>query len=145
MGKGPVEVAICILHQSDQFLMQLRDNDPRILYPGYWALFGGHIEPGESPEVAVVREVMEEVSYALLSFEKFGIYRDTKVMRHVFHAPLNVGLEQLVLGEGWDMGLLSIEQIRLGQHYSKAAQQVRPVGPVHQQILTEFAAGRSAQ
>ncbi|MBE9028566.1 NUDIX hydrolase [filamentous cyanobacterium LEGE 11480] len=138
MASAPVEVAICILHQTDQFLMQLRDNDPKILYPGYWGLFGGHIEAGESPEVAVVREVLEEISYQLPSYEKFGIYGDEKVVRHVFHAPLNVGLEQLVLGEGWDMGLLAIEQIRSGTHYSSIAQQARPVGPIHQTILSDF-------
>jgi 8-oxo-dGTP pyrophosphatase MutT (NUDIX family) len=141
MSQYPVEVAICILHQGDRFLLQLRDNDPQILYPGYWALFGGHIEPGESPEVAVVREVMEEVSYALPHFEKFGIYRDEQVIRHVFQAPLMVNLDQLVLAEGWDMGLLTIAQIRSGAHYSTIAQQVRPIGPIHQQILSEFVAG----
>lgn len=138
MKQSPVEVAICILHQGDRCLMQLRDNDPRILYPGYWALFGGHLEPGESPEVAVVREIQEEISYGLPSFEKFGIYADDVAMRHVFHAPLTVGLEQLILGEGWDMGLLSIDQIQSGAHYSDIAQQSRPIGPVHQQILLEF-------
>lgn len=30
-------------------------------YPGVWDLPGGHIEPGESPEAALVRELHEEL------------------------------------------------------------------------------------
>jgi 8-oxo-dGTP diphosphatase len=134
----PPEVAICILHQANQFLMQLRDNDPKILYPGYWGLFGGHIEAGETPEVAVVRELEEEIAYQLPSVAKFGIYSDGTAIRHVFHATLTVGLDQLILGEGWDMGLLTIDEIRSGGHYSAIAQAVRPIGPIHQRILGEF-------
>jgi 8-oxo-dGTP pyrophosphatase MutT (NUDIX family) len=138
--KPPVDVAICILYTPDRFLMQLRDNDPRILYPGYWALFGGHIEAGETPEVAVVREVAEEISYTLPNtMKKFGIYADEIARRHVFAAPLMVDLTALSLNEGWDMGLLTIAEIRSGQHYSAAAQAKRPIGPIHQNILTEFA------
>jgi 8-oxo-dGTP diphosphatase len=138
--KPPVDVAICILYTSDRFLMQLRDNDPRILYPGYWALFGGHIEAGETPEVAVAREVAEEISYTLPdTVKKFGIYADEIARRHVFAAPLTVDLAALSLNEGWDMGLLTIDEIRSGQHYSAAAQEKRPIGPIHQNILTEFA------
>jgi 8-oxo-dGTP diphosphatase len=137
----PAEVAICVLYRDDRFLMQLRDNDPRILYPGYWALFGGHIEAGETPAVAVVREVMEEIGYGLPdTVRQFGIYADETARRHVFAAPLTVDLAALSLNEGWDMGLLTIDEIRSGQHYSDAAQSVRPIGPVHQRILTEFAA-----
>ncbi|PAX53327.1 NUDIX hydrolase [Brunnivagina elsteri CCALA 953] len=119
--------------------MQLRDNIPTILYPGYWALFGGHIEPGETPEVAVQREILEEIGYNLPStFTFFGFYPDEKVMRHVFHAPLEVEFNQLVLNEGWDMGLLTPEQIDKGVCYSENAQEERLLGPVHQRILQDF-------
>ena len=60
-----VSVAIAILHQDNKFLMQLRDDIPTIWYPGYWGFFGGHIELGETPEIAVGREVMEEINYEM--------------------------------------------------------------------------------
>jgi 8-oxo-dGTP diphosphatase len=124
-----LSVGIAILYRDGKFLMQLRDNIPSILYPGYWALFGGHIEPGETPEIAVQREILEEIGYNLPStFAFFGFYPDEKVMRHVFHAPL----------EGWDMGLLTPEQIDKGVCYSQNAQEERPLGPVHQRILQDF-------
>jgi 8-oxo-dGTP diphosphatase len=138
MSKPPVEVAICILYRGDGFLMQLRDNDPQILYPGYWGLFGGHIEVGETPEIAVVRELIEEIAYGLPQVTKFDVYQDDTAIRHVFHAPLTVELAELILSEGWDMGLLTIDEIRSGRHYSAVAQESRPIGPIHQKILTEF-------
>ncbi|MHC5938576.1 NUDIX hydrolase [Nostoc sp.] len=138
MNNQPVHVAIAILYQKNKFLMQLRDNIPGILYPGYWALFGGHIEPGETPEVAVKREILEEIGYTLPPFFEFGYYPGEKVVRHVFHAPLLMELNQLVLNEGWDMGLLTPEDIRQGNCYSQKAGEVRPLGSVHQRIMLDF-------
>ncbi|MEH2371496.1 NUDIX hydrolase [Nostoc sp.] len=138
MNNQPVHVAIAILYQKNKFLMQLRDNIPAILYPGYWALFGGHIEPGETPEVAVKREILEEIGYTLPPFVEFGYYPGERVIRHVFHAPLLMELNQLVLNEGWDMGLLTPEDIRQGNCYSQKAGEVRPLGSVHQQIMLDF-------
>ncbi|MBD6614365.1 NUDIX domain-containing protein [Komarekiella sp. 'clone 1'] len=138
MNNQPVHVAIAILYQENKFLMQLRDNIPGILYPGYWGLFGGHIEPGETPDVAVKREILEEIGYTLPPFFEFGCYSDEKVVRHVFQAPLLVELNQLILSEGWDMGLMTLEDIRQGNCYSQNAGEVRPLGHVHQRILLDF-------
>ena len=118
--------------------MQLRDNIPNIVYPGYWGLFGGHLEPGETPDVAVKRELLEEIDYIPPILSEFDCYSDSKVVRHVYHAPLKVEVNQLVLNEGWDMGLLKPEQIRQGSSYSAKAGQVRPLAPSSQQILLDF-------
>jgi 8-oxo-dGTP diphosphatase len=131
-------VAIAILYRDGKFLMQLRDNIPGIAYPGHWAFFGGHLEPGEKPENALKRELLEEIGFVPDAPIFFGDYADTKVIRHVFSAPLTVELDQLVLGEGWDMGLLTPEQIKAGECYSEIAGQVRPLGAAHQQILLDF-------
>jgi 8-oxo-dGTP diphosphatase len=134
----PVEVAIAILPYEGKFLMQLRDNIPTILYPGLWGLFGGHIEAGETPEIAVVREVMEEIGYQITTPEKFGCYSDSHVIRHVFYAPLTVDIDRLVLSEGWDFGLITPAQIEAGFAYSAIARAERPLGAVHQQITIDF-------
>ncbi|OKH27384.1 NUDIX hydrolase [Chroogloeocystis siderophila] len=131
-------VAIAILYRQNQFLMQLRDDIPGILYPGHWGLFGGHIESGEFPDVAVVRELQEEISYTPPIISKFGCYSDTRVVRHVYHAPLTVELDQLVLYEGWDLGLLTPEHILQGECYSEKAQDTKPLGTPHQKILLDF-------
>lgn len=132
------QVAIAILYRDQQFLLQLRDPRPDIIFPGHWAFFGGHLEPGESPDVAVRRELQEEIGYEPPQLTKFRIYADSRVVRHVYHGPLTVGLEALVLGEGWDLDLLTLSEIRQGHHFSQQAQQVCPIGPPHQKILLEF-------
>jgi 8-oxo-dGTP diphosphatase len=134
----PIEVAIAILPYEGKFLMQLRDNIPTILYPGLWGLFGGHIEAGETPEIAVEREVLEEIGYQLKDPKKFGCYSDDRVIRHIFYAPLTVGLDKLVLTEGWDFGLITPAQIEAGVAYSAIAGEERPLGTVHQQIMLDF-------
>lgn len=138
MNEQRVEVAIAILHRADRFLMQLRDNIPGIIYPGCWGFFGGHLDPGETPEVAVKRELQEEIGYLPPVISEFRCYSDSQVIRHVFQAPLTVELEQLVLGEGWDLGLLTAQEISKGESYSAVAGQVRPLGRPHQQILLDF-------
>jgi len=132
-------VAIAILYRDNKFLMQLRDNIPTIPYPGYWAFFGGHIEAGETPEIAVRREIIEEIGYTLPEkIYEFGRYDSETAVRHVFYAPLDVEFDKLVLGEGWDLGLVTPEEIRNGKRYSDVAGEERPLGEVHQQILLDF-------
>jgi 8-oxo-dGTP diphosphatase len=134
-------VAICVLYREGKLLMQLRDDIPTILYPGVWGLFGGHMEAGETPEVAMLREVAEEIGYTLpASFSKFGLYADEKVYRNVFQAPLTVSIDQLNLLEGWDLGLLSLAEIEAGEAYSVKAGVKKAIGPIHRQILLDFAA-----
>lgn len=133
-----LEVAIAILHRDGKFLMQLRDDIPGIIYPGHWGLFGGHIEPGESADTAVHRELLEEIGYTATNLTPFGRYDDDKVIRHVYQGQLEVELSALVLSEGWDMELLDPEDIRRGNGHSIRVQQTRPLAPAAQRILLDF-------
>ena len=138
MTKNQVEVAIAILYRDGKLLLQLRDDIPGIAYPGCWALFGGHIEAGEAPEIALRRELQEEIGYDIPSASKFGCYTDVAVIRHVFYAQLSVDVKDLVLKEGWDMALLTPDEIRVGSHFSEQAGMVRSLGNPHQRILLDF-------
>lgn len=133
-----IEVAIAILYNDRGFLMQLRDNIPGIIYPGCWGLFGGHIEPNETPEVALIRELQEEIGYQPLSYTKFDCDADERVIRHVFAAPLTVEITALNLQEGWDFGLLTVRDIEVGSCYSAIAKETRPLGEIHQRIMLNF-------
>ena len=133
------EVAIAILYREGEFLLQLRDNIPTIIHPGVWALFGGHLEAGETPEEAIVREIKEEIDYCLpTNIQKFNSYHHANVIRHVYFAPLTVSIEELNLQEGWDFALVSPEAIHEGYHYSSEAGEVRHLAPPHQNILLDF-------
>lgn len=135
-------VAIAILHREGKFLMQLRDDDPAIMHPGRWAFFGGHLEAGESPEMGVRRELLEEIGYCPAELTLFHSWEDTHVTRHVYHGILGVPLTELILTEGLDMQLLNRDDIQRGDYYSPRIQQVRPLGPPHQRILLDFIEGR---
>lgn len=133
-----IHVALAILVQDGRFLMQLRDNIPGIVYPGCWGLFGGHLEPGETPEVSLKRELVEEISYSPQEVFAFHSYQENEVIRHIFYAPLIVDLAELELKEGWDWGLVTLEEIRAGCRYSQKAGMVREIGKPHQKILLDF-------
>ncbi|HEY9863635.1 MAG TPA: hypothetical protein V6D21_05585, partial [Candidatus Obscuribacterales bacterium] len=82
----------------------------------------------------------EEIGYNVPEFSHFNYYADSLVNRIVFYAPLTVDLSQLVLNEGWDMGLLTPEDIQAGECYSKKAGMVRLIGNLHRKILLDFMA-----
>ncbi|NEP46851.1 MAG: NUDIX domain-containing protein [Okeania sp. SIO2H7] len=136
--EGVVRVAIAILYRDGKFLMQLRDDIPGIIYPGCWGFFGGHIEEGETPEAAVKRELQEEIGYVPPQISEFAMEREGNVIRHVFHGELTVELKDLVLGEGWDLGLVSVEDIEAGSCYSEKAGMRRNLGTPHRKILLDF-------
>ena len=54
--------------------MQLRDDNPAIMYPGHWGLTGGAAAKGETPEQTARREVMEETGLQLGHIEPFRAY-----------------------------------------------------------------------
>ncbi len=137
-GLAVTEVAIAILFQGDRFLMQLRDDIPGIVYPGHWTFFGGHLEPGESPDVGVWRELEEEISYRPPWLRLFRRQRQGQIIRNVFYGPIAVPITDLILGEGWDMALWTIPEIEAGVRYSAIADQVRPMGAPHQALLLAF-------
>lgn len=133
-------VAIAILYRKGKFLLQLRDDIPEIIHPGTWALFGGHLEMGETPEQGLQRELIEEISYAPPAVRLFGTYPIPGIVRYVYCGELTVDIMALKLNEGWDMALVSPEDIQKGECYSAIAQQVRPLATPHQEILLEFIA-----
>jgi 8-oxo-dGTP pyrophosphatase MutT (NUDIX family) len=138
MENSPVIVSLAIISQEGKFLLQLRDDLPYIRYPGQWGLFGGHLEPEETPEEALIRELQEEINYSAIALTKFSCYEDEDAIRHIYHVPLEVSISSLVLNEGWDLQLLKPEDIQKGSYYSSKANAVKRLGKIHQQILLDF-------
>ena len=122
-----VEVALAMLQREGRWLIQLRDESPTIVAPGCWGLFGGHLEAGETPEQALRRELLEEISWQPPDLElvmEHPIHRRTA---HVFRGELSVPLEQLQLLEGQDLGLVSPEELLLGSIWSTKLSADRPL------------------
>lgn len=137
-GKPLVRVAMAILHRDGRFLMQLRDDFSHIVYPGCWAFFGGHLEPGEAVMAGVQRELAEELGYVPPKLAFFQQNEDNAKRRYYYHGALTVPLADLQLNEGQDFALCSLAEIEKGEKYSARLGEVRSLGKPHQQILLAF-------
>lgn len=102
-------VAALIVLQDGRYLMQLRDQKPGIFYPGHWGLFGGGMEPSETVEEALARELEEElclegargryVTDFSFAFGGFG-----RVVRHYYEVKVDdAALSRLRVREGREM------------------------------------------
>ncbi len=71
---------VILVRPDDAVILQQRDTKPGISNSGMVTTFGGHIEVGETPAQAAVRELDEET--ALLvdpeDLEYFGLYHKTQ-------------------------------------------------------------------
>jgi 8-oxo-dGTP pyrophosphatase MutT (NUDIX family) len=118
----PAHAVAALLQLSDgRYVMQLRDSNPNIFYPDHWGCFGGAVDPGEAPAVALVRELREELMVALtpedvtrfteFTFD-FGFAGDGIRLRTYYTVTLpQAGLDGLVLGEGADLGAFEAERL----------------------------------
>jgi mutator protein MutT len=61
-----MDVALALLRRGDRWFLQRRDAGNPVL-PGCWEFPGGKVESGETPAVALGRELREEVGLRLLT------------------------------------------------------------------------------
>lgn len=108
--------AIILENDKREFLLALRDNKPGIPFPNHWDLIGGHVEEGETPEEALVREVKEELDIDLTEYSFFrkyecltgDAYENTK---YIFTGKINIPIGKVTLLEGERPQYFSREEI----------------------------------
>ena len=103
-GEG---VSAILMNSSGEVLLQHRDDNPNIRYPGHWALFGGSIEDGESPYAAAGREILEETGY---NVENLGLFREfvqNNKREFAFVGEIKASLAELSLNEGQGMDFVA--------------------------------------
>jgi mutator protein MutT len=60
---NPLRVSIAAVRCGNRYFLQRRAKDARH-FPGLWEFPGGKVEPGESPGMALLRELEEETEWA---------------------------------------------------------------------------------
>ncbi|WP_315855515.1 MULTISPECIES: GNAT family N-acetyltransferase [unclassified Synechococcus] len=125
----PVEVALAMLERDGTWLLQLRDDITTIVAPGRWGLFGGHLDPGETPQQALRRELREEINWQAGDLPFWFSHTNPQRVAHFFRTTLPVPLEALRLQEGQDMVLATREELLSGRVWSPRLQESRPLAP----------------
>ena len=100
------EIAAIILENSNgEFLLALRDNKSWIPFPNHWDLIGGHVEEGETPEEALIREVKEELDIVLTEYTFWKKYECLtgdayENIKYIYTGNINIPIEEVTLLEG---------------------------------------------
>ena len=69
-----ISAGVILVDTEGRVLMQLRDDDPAIMFPNHWGLTGGAGHPDEPPERTARREVAEETGLTLGRIAPFRAY-----------------------------------------------------------------------
>ena len=106
--------AVALVRHDGAVLLLLRSNDPKINYPNYWCIPGGHVEEGEDFEKAAKRELKEETKYdapsvQFLLTESYINDKGKKITRHIYWTKYD-GQQELKCLEGQEIKFLLPEE-----------------------------------
>jgi len=96
-----------IVNDDNKILLLKRADNKDIWMPNKWALVGGAIEKGETPQKACEREIKEEIGLEIKKFVKsFSIHRNADSVEHIFACrykgePTDIELNDENTNYGW--------------------------------------------
>lgn len=108
--------AIILENDQQEILLYLRDNKPGIPFPQHWDLIGGHVEEGETPDEALVREVKEELD---IDLKEYAFFKEYVVIegdaypniKYIYTGRFNIPVEEIRLLEGDKPQYFSYDEI----------------------------------
>ena len=104
-----IQCACAIFVRHGRILLGKRAPD-RTSCPDCWDVIGGHVEPGESVEQALIREAEEETGLTPVRFVPAGRIERGQAVHHLFTVLDWRGGEPRVLGdEHTELGWFTIE------------------------------------
>jgi 8-oxo-dGTP diphosphatase len=111
-AQKPAGAGILFLNSTAQVLLLLRDDKPTIPFPNCWDIPGGMIDPGETAEECVVREMREEIGKRISRPQLFRVYHQPKQIDHVFWQRADIDIAQVKLTEGQRLKWFSLDEIK---------------------------------
>jgi len=122
--------SLIVFYNSKQEIL-LQDRRTMSKFGEEWGFFGGSIEEGESPEQALIRETMEELTYDLTEYDFLGAFthevKGEVQERFVFIAPME-DTAQFIQKEGDGMRFFSLDEAEdlnmMGQSKGATARKV---------------------
>ncbi|MGV9214407.1 NUDIX hydrolase [Micromonospora sp. RB23] len=126
---GPEGVQVIVVNGRDEVLLQLRDDDPAIPFPGMWSVPGGMIEDGETPHQCVLRELGEEL----------GLTPHPQEVRVLWARQRSYGFEHTFwMRADFDPGELTPTEGQAFRFFSRAATASMRLGYEDADVLAEF-------
>ena len=97
--------AIILENDKGELFLALRDNKSWIPFPNHWDLIGGHVEDGETPEEALVREIKEELDIDIGEYKFYKKYECLtgdayENVKFIYTGKINIPIERITLLEG---------------------------------------------
>ncbi len=107
-----------IIFKNGKYLLQKRDLKKKIFFPGFWGVFGGSVDKFESPKMALLRELEEELTLSMnikkkiftLNFRSKYFSRERD--RSYFQCNFKTKKPKIILNEGTEYKYFKIDEIK---------------------------------
>lgn len=129
---GKIVGVMVIIEQAGKYLLGKRSREKDIA-PNYWAPISGKLEAGETQEMAVSREVLEEVGLIVNPIRKIETMysRDEKCILHWWYAKIISGSAWLSNDEHTELAWVSVEEMT----------RLNPIFPEDIEVFRKFELG----
>jgi 8-oxo-dGTP diphosphatase len=104
--------SILFVNSRHQVLLFLRDDRPDIPFPNVWDVPGGHVEPDETPEECIVREMAEEMGMELRGFRLFSAREFEDRTEYTYWKAVDLAIDEITLTEGQCLRWFTQEEVQ---------------------------------